>query len=336
MKKRGLKFDMAFTSNLERAWRTCAIILSASGQSDIDVVRSSRLNERHYGALQGFSKNCPDLASTFSEEKVVEWRRSYATAPPSLEDKDFVEALGHNRVLQNIANVDPRYQDDHMTHFYNKAHGLGSNNADSDYYPLTESLRQCEDRAHGYYKSVIAPKVRAGKRVLVVAHANTIRALVKGIDEIGDDMIAQLKIPNGIPLVYTLDEDLEPVSIHTSEDALGVQANYLVSARNHKAMMSYERCVRKKLRALFEYLDENNDGRITPLCLQNGLIRLQTYDDQHLDEGFTLRSSICEYEIEELLRCIPNTDDRGGITLDDFLESEKTILPRLERLRLLQ
>jgi hypothetical protein len=164
--------------------------------------------------------------------------------------------------------------------------------------------------------------------------------------QIDDSLIAHLKIPNGIPLVYTMDENLAPILDFT--DDLGFQANYLVSARNHgkvhsillltlsiflqcilstflqalflfsfgiyifpvshflisflfKQMMAYERCVRKKLRSLFEYLDTDNDGRITPSCLQIGLIRLQTYTQTPSTEV----PQICEYEIEELLRCVP-------------------------------
>ena len=98
-------------------------------------------------------------------------------------------------------------------------------------YPPTESLKQCEDRAFGYWNAEIAPRVLAGERVLIVAHANTIRALVKAVDGIADEMIPHLKIPNGVPLVYTLDDKLKPVV--DLEDDLGFQANYLVSARNH-------------------------------------------------------------------------------------------------------
>lgn len=99
-------------------------------------------------------------------------------------------------------------------------------------FPFTESLKQCEERAYGYWTKVIGPQVKAGKRVLIVAHANTIRALVKSMDNISDEMIAHLKIPNGIPLVYTLDANLQPMLEAPAND-LGFQASYLVSARNH-------------------------------------------------------------------------------------------------------
>lgn len=132
--------------------------------------------------------------------------------------------------------------------------------------PETESLKLCQDRAFGYWKDVIAPCVRDGKKVLIVAHANAIRSLVKAVDDIDDTMIAHLKIPNGIPLVYTLDDNLHPILDYT--DDLGFQAKYLVSARNHTKMMEYERSVRKKLVSLFEYLDSDQDNRITKLDLE--------------------------------------------------------------------
>ena len=178
---------------------------------------------------------------------------------------------------------------------------------ESSLYPSTESLKECEHRAYGYWNEVIAPHVRAGQRVLVVAHANTIRALVKAVDNIDDNLIAHLKIPNGIPLVYTLDANLNPVT--DLEDDLGFQANYLVSSRNHGKVMAYERCVQKKLRSLFEYLDSDKDGRVTPLCLQSGLIRLQNNKPVKTRSSTTSEEIEhlipCEYEIEELLRCVP-------------------------------
>jgi hypothetical protein len=154
---------------------------------------------------------------------------------------------------------------------------------------------------------------------------------VKAVDHIDDDQIAHLKIPNGVPLVYTLDENLEPML--DLEDDLGFQAKYLVSARNHSKMMQYERCTRKKLRNLFEYLDKDRDGRITPDCLQSGLVQLQLAADDSVHDDDSI---VCEYEIEELLRCVPEADSTGGVTLDAFLQAEANLLPRLSKLRLLQ
>ena len=171
---------------------------------------------------------------------------------------------------------------------------------------------------------MIGPCVKEGKRVLIVAHANAIRSLVKAVDGIDDNMISHLKIPNGIPLVYTLDDDLRPILDFTND--LGFQAKYLVSARNHAKMMEYERCVTKKLVSLFEFLDSDKDGRITPMEIQKGLHRLKPY---------TSVTEICEFEIEELLRCVPEADEQGGVTLEAFLKSETTLLPKLSKLRLL-
>jgi 2,3-bisphosphoglycerate-dependent phosphoglycerate mutase len=252
MGDRGMKFDVAFTSNLERAWKTCQIALSAAGQKKVETIRSWKLNERHYGALQGHSKDSKHLIELFGEEKVFEWRRSYASAPPSLYDRDFLNHLGLQSLRESTSLMDERYLDvkeistiisDYKatgttkSYFESKIKAKISNinpNGIEEQYPSTESLKECEDRAFGYWTEVIAPRVKAGQRVLIVAHANTIRALVKAVDKIDDKMIAHLKIPNGIPLVYTLDKNLEPLVDFDRSDDLGFNADYLVSARNHK------------------------------------------------------------------------------------------------------
>lgn len=221
MLERGMKFDVAFTSNLERAWRTCETALLHSDQSEIEVIKSWKLNERHYGALQGHLKNCPKLIASFSEPQLIEWRRAYDTAPPSLRDPGIVEKLDPESVKLGNAVMDPRY----FSHD-------GASVANCETFPTTESLKDCEKRAFSYWNDVIAPRVRAGQRVLIVAHANTIRALVKAVDRIEDNMIRHLRIPNGIPLVYTLDSNLEPII--DSADDMGFQAKYLISPHNHE------------------------------------------------------------------------------------------------------
>eukprot|EP01035_Chromulina_nebulosa_P038883 gene38883-52521_t len=382
MGERGLKFDVAFTSNLERAWRSCAIALSACGQSNTEIIRSWKLNERHYGALQGHYKDAPELVEAFGEEKVIAWRKSFHSAPPSLYDEDVLRRLGPNSLkisteflnqnyidqkkfnhFSNILHQRSRYENSSTLYTPNSSSSSSSNALfdDSFPYPSTESLQQCQVRAFGYWKEVIAPRLLEGQRVLIVAHANTIRALVKAVDNIDDGMIAHLKIPNGVPLVYTMDEQLNP---HVDDDYnnenandLGFQAKYLVSARNHGRMMAYERCVRKKLRSLFEYLDTDNDNRITPECLLRGLNRLQSYatgdEDQGRQEGvigegydyqisgdfnnsnnnnairLQRHADMCEYEVEELIRCVPKADSSGQITLQDFLAAEETVLSKL-------
>lgn len=215
--ERGLKFDVAFTSNLERAWKTCALTLNASGQPDVETIRSSKLNERHYGALQGHRKDSQLIINAYGEDTVVEWRRSYSIAPPTTDNLEFLHKVG-------LPDTDETYS----------CHSGGDITDDDT--PKTESLKLCEERAFGYWKEVIAPRVASGERVLIVAHANTIRALVKAVDKIQDQDIAHLKIPNGIPLIYTMDENLQPYDNEensVSNDDIGFQANYLVSAKNH-------------------------------------------------------------------------------------------------------
>lgn len=195
MGERGMKFDVAFTSTLERAWRTCAIALSAAGQSgSVETLRSWKLNERHYGALQGHLKDSPKLTKLFGEEKILEWRRSYNTAPPSLYDPEFARDMGPESFKRatetmNPGFLDPRRIPKPLTENTFNAPRFASSDLDfgvDHRYPSTESLKNCEDRAFGYWKDVIAPRVRAGDRVLIVAHANTIRALVKAVDQVRD------------------------------------------------------------------------------------------------------------------------------------------------------
>lgn len=262
--ERGLKFDVAFTSNLERAWRTCAIVLATSGQGTVQTHRSWLLNERHYGgkrnsiqlqlqrtyckaiALQGHVKTSPKLLEVFGEDKMHELRRSFRACPPSMYDIDFLKLIGPDSLDTCTRWMNPRYIDHDLYDSTKQqllaatkrsfgSHELPRNHAQNIFrFPAAESLLLCQERAYSYWESVIAPRVQAGERVLIVAHANTIRALVKVIDDIEDDKIAHLKIPNGVPLVYTLDENLRPTDL---TDDIGFQANYLVSARNHNKVI---------------------------------------------------------------------------------------------------
>jgi bisphosphoglycerate-dependent phosphoglycerate mutase len=201
--------------------------------------------------LQGHLKDSPKLIEVFGEEKVLEWRRSYHTAPPSLYDSEFLEKVGPAGLLASSSAINDKYIDSQQLNTALRSQ-LGSSSLTSSIFtanaasersiaPTTESLQMCEQRAFGYWKEVIAPRVAAGERVLIVAHANTIRALVKAVDKIDDNKIAHLKIPNGIPLVYTMDETLTPRdAVHTDDD-LGFNAVYLVSARNHgKVFLLFE------------------------------------------------------------------------------------------------
>lgn len=177
----GFSFDMAYASVLKRAIRTLWIVLDRMDLMWIPVVRDWRLNERHYGALQGLNK--AETAAEHGEEQVLLWRRSYDVPPPPL-------APGDDR----HPGRDPRYA----------AVPQGD-------VPLTESLKETVARFVPYWEEVIAPDIRAGKRVLIVAHGNSLRALVKHLDGISDADVIDLNIPTGVPLVYDLDDDLVPV-----------------------------------------------------------------------------------------------------------------------------
>ncbi|WP_077489409.1 phosphoglyceromutase, partial [Sinomonas mesophila] len=172
--------DILHTSRLKRAINTANIALDAADRGWIDVKRSWRLNERHYGALQG--KDKAQTLAEFGEDQFMTWRRSYDTPPPALADDSEFSQAG-----------DPRYAD------------LG------DDIPRTECLKDVLERLMPYWESEIKDDLRAGKTVLVTAHGNSLRALVKHLDGISDDEIAALNIPTGIPLVYELDEDFQPL-----------------------------------------------------------------------------------------------------------------------------
>ncbi|GEM86176.1 2,3-diphosphoglycerate-dependent phosphoglycerate mutase [Meiothermus granaticius] len=174
-------FDVAYTSVLKRALKTLWITLEELDQLWIPVHPSWRLNERHYGALQGLNK--AETAAKYGEQQVLEWRRSYSIRPPALEPSD-PRYPGH----------DPRY-----------AH------LDRHTLPLTECLADTVARFLPYWQDTIAPAVREGKRVLIVAHGNSLRALIKYLDGISDEEIVGLNIPTGIPLVYELNAHLEPL-----------------------------------------------------------------------------------------------------------------------------
>jgi 2,3-bisphosphoglycerate-dependent phosphoglycerate mutase len=181
LKNEGYTFDVAYTSVLKRAIRTLWITLDGMDLMWIPVINSWRLNERHYGALQGLNK--AETAAKFGEDQVLVWRRSYDIPPPPLETADD-RYPGH----------DPRYK-----------------NLSPTELPLTECLKDTVDRFLPYWHEVISPAVQSGKRVVVAAHGNSLRALVKYLDGISDDEIVGLNIPTGIPLVYELEENLKPV-----------------------------------------------------------------------------------------------------------------------------
>src|SRR5208282_6015197 len=181
LRKDGFVFDVAYTSVLKRAIKTLWVALEEMDQMYIPIHNTWRLNERHYGALQGLNK--AETAAKYGEAQVKVWRRSYDIQPPALEETD-PRYPGH----------DPRYQ------------GLTK-----DQLPLTECLKDTVARFLPCWHEVIAPAVRSGRRVLITAHGNSLRALVKYLDNIPEQDIVELNIPTGMPLVYELDDDLKPL-----------------------------------------------------------------------------------------------------------------------------
>jgi 2,3-bisphosphoglycerate-dependent phosphoglycerate mutase len=189
LKAEGYDFDLAYTSVLKRATRTLWHCLDEMDRTWLPVVHSWRLNERHYGALQGLNK--ADMAKQYGDAQVLVWRRSYDTPPPALEANDPRSERG-----------DVRY---------------GKLNADQ--VPLTECLKDTVARVLPFWNESMAPAIKAGKRVVVAAHGNSIRALIKYLDNVSETDIVGLNIPNGIPLVYELDADLKPIRHYYLGDA---------------------------------------------------------------------------------------------------------------------
>ncbi len=181
LKKEGYTFDRSFVSLLKRALRTNWMILDELDELWIPIERSWRLNERHYGSLQGLNK--AETAAKFGEEQVLIWRRSYDVPPPALEKSD-----------ERFPGHDPRYR-----------------NITEAELPLTECLKDTVDRVIPYWLNEIAPAVKRGEKVLVTAHGNTLRALVKYFDNLSEEEVLALNIPTGIPLIYELDDNLKPI-----------------------------------------------------------------------------------------------------------------------------
>ena len=189
LKAEGYDFDVAYTSVLKRATRTLWHCLDEMDRTWLPVVNSWRLNERHYGALQGLNK--AETARQYGEAQVLIWRRSYDTPPPAL------------------ASTDPRSERSDVRYAKLKPEQI----------PLTECLKDTVQRVMPFWNEALAPAMKAGKRILVAAHGNSIRALVKSLDHIADSEIVGVNIPNGIPLVYELDANLKPIRHYYLGDA---------------------------------------------------------------------------------------------------------------------
>ena len=201
----GYDFDVAYTSVLKRATRTLWHVLDELDRTWLPVIHSWRLNERHYGALQGLNK--ADMAKEYGDEQVLVWRRSYDTPPPALEPSDPRSERGDVR----YAKLSP------------------------EQVPLTECLKDTVARVLPFWNESMAPAIRAGRRIVVAAHGNSIRALVKYLDGISDSDIVGLNIPNGIPLVYELDDDLKPLRHYYLGDAAAAEKAAAAVASQGKA-----------------------------------------------------------------------------------------------------
>ncbi len=205
LKESGFAFDLAFTSVLKRAIRTLWITLEELDRMWIPIHHSWRLNERHYGALQGLNK--AETAEKFGESQVKVWRRSYDVPPPALEPSDPRTGAG-----------DPRYA------------GMAANEM-----PRTECLKDTVARFLPYWHESIAPAVRSGQSIVIAAHGNSLRALVKYLDNISDSEIVELNIPTGQPLVYELDDDLKPLRHYYLGDQAAIEAAMKAVANQGKA-----------------------------------------------------------------------------------------------------
>ena len=205
LKAEGLDFDLAYTSVLKRAIRTLWLTLDEMDRTWLPVTKDWRLNERHYGGLQGLNK--ADMAKQYGDEQVLVWRRSYDTPPPALEATD-----------PRCERSDRRYA------------ALAP-----EQVPLTECLKDTVARVLPFWNESMAPAIRAGQRLVVAAHGNSIRALVKYLDGISDADIVNLNIPNGIPLVYELDANLRPIRSRYLGDAQAVAQAAAAVANQGKA-----------------------------------------------------------------------------------------------------
>ncbi|QYF95001.1 2,3-diphosphoglycerate-dependent phosphoglycerate mutase [Massilia sp. PAMC28688] len=205
LKEAGFTFDLAYTSVLKRAIRTLWLALDDMDMMWLPIKNDWRLNERHYGALQGLDKG--ETAAKYGDAQVLVWRRSYDTPPPALEASD-----------ERTSFADPRYA-----------------GVPKDSIPLTECLKDTVARVMPVWDDEIAPAIRAGKKILISAHGNSLRALIKMLDGISDEDIVSLNIPNGQPLVYELDADLKPIRHYYLGDQEAIAAAVAAVANQGKA-----------------------------------------------------------------------------------------------------
>lgn len=184
LKAAGYQFDIAYTSLLSRAQETLQIILDIIGQTNIEVVKTWRLNERHYGALTGLNKS--ETAKKYGEEQVIIWRRSFDVPPPPMEQ---------NHPYYKEITEDSRYADGPLP----------------EQFPNSESLKLTIERTLPFWNQTIVPKIKEGKKILIAAHGNSLRGIIKHLDQLNSEQIMGLNLPTGIPFVYTLNEHIKPI-----------------------------------------------------------------------------------------------------------------------------
>ena len=206
LKEGGYDFDLCYTSYLKRAIHTLEIVLDNMDRNFLPVIKTWKLNERHYGALQGLNK--AETAEKYGEAQVKVWRRSFDVAPPALKEDD----------KRNPA-LDTHYRDVE----------------DKSVLPLCESLKTTIERVVPFYESEVVPQIKAGKRILIAAHGNSLRALVKYLEKMSDDEIVNVNIPTGVPLVYTFDDDLNVVKKEYLGDQAALEAKMKAVANQGKA-----------------------------------------------------------------------------------------------------
>jgi len=205
LKEKGLEFDVAYTSVLRRAIRSLWVVLSQLDIMWLPVIRSWRLNEKHYGALQGLNK--AETAIKYGEAQVLQWRRSFDIAPPPLEKTD-----------EHYLGNDARYKD-----------------LDEKDIPTTECLKDVIDRLMPLLEKELLPALKAGKRLLIVAHGNSLRALIKYFDKLSNKEIMKVNVPTGIPLIYELDDHLKPIKHYYLGDPAAVKKAIENVAKQGKA-----------------------------------------------------------------------------------------------------
>ena len=242
LRVRGFRhFDLAFTSQLVRASRTCQLALEAAGCDPTPTIQSYFLNERHYGCLQGRRKNDKDLFARYGKEQLTKWRREFRAAPPPMEE-------------------------DHEHYQPPPA-------------PRTESLADCQARVLHYWQDVIFPTVKPGKTILIAAHSNTIRALVAHLDDVPEDKISNLHIPNSVPCVYRFDSEGNSVLPPLENAAGGTRGHWLFSVENMERLKDKIGGTGSFLQSVFDAWDTNGDGELSKEEIKAGLRQIMGGED---------------------------------------------------------